>query len=39
MDSMTPKELDRDEPITEDSRIKRIAKGSGTTIAEVKILL
>ena len=39
MDSMTPDELDRDQPITEDSRIKRIAKGSGTSIMEVKILL
>ena len=39
MDSMTPKELDSDEPITEESRIKRIAKGSGTSIAEVKILM
>lgn len=39
MDSMTPDELDRDQPITEESRIKRIAKGSGTSIMEVKILL
>ena len=39
MDSMTPDELDRDAPIIEDSRIKRIAKGSGTSIMEVKILL
>lgn len=39
MDSMTPEELDRDQPITEESRIKRIAKGSGTSIMEVKILL
>ena len=36
---MTPEELDRDSPISEDSRIKRIAKGSGTSIMEVKILL
>ena len=39
MDSMTPKELDQDDPMTDESRIKRIAKGSGTTIVEVKILL
>lgn len=39
MDSMTPKELDQEEPLNEQSRIKRIARGSGTTIAEVKILL
>ena len=39
MDSMTPKELDQEEPLNEESRIKRIARGSGTTIAEVKILL
>ena len=39
MDSMTPEELDRDSPITEESRIKRIAKGSGTSMMEVKILL
>ena len=39
MDSMTPDELDRDSPITEESRIRRIAKGSGTSIMEVKILL
>lgn len=39
MDSMTPDELDRDAPITEESRLKRIAKGSGTRIEEVKILL
>ena len=39
MDSMTPKELDQDEPMTDESRIMRIAKGSGTTIVEVKILL
>lgn len=39
MDSMTPAELDRDQPITEDTRIKRIAKGSGTSIFEVKVLL
>lgn len=39
MDSMTPDELDRDTPITEDSRIRRIAKGSGTSIIEVKVLL
>ncbi len=32
MDSMTPKELDQDEPMTDESKIKRIAKGSGTTI-------
>lgn len=32
MDSMTPEELDRDQPITQESRIKRIAKGSGTSI-------
>ena len=32
MDSMTPDELDRSSPITEDSRIRRIAKGSGTSI-------
>ena len=38
MDSMTPKELDN-EAITEESRIRRIAKGSGTTILEVKTLL
>ena len=36
---MTPDELDRDAPITEESRLKRIAKGSGTRIEEVKILL
>lgn len=39
MDSMTPEELDRDGPINEENRIKRIAKGSGTSVAEVKILL
>lgn len=39
MDSMTPGQLDRDQPITEQSRIKRIAKGSGTSIFEVKTLL
>ena len=39
MDSMTPDELDKDQPITEESRIKRIAKGSGTSIFEVKVLL
>ncbi len=39
MDSMTPKELDRDENMTEDTRIQRIARGSGTTVGEVKILL
>lgn len=39
MDSMTPDQLDRDAPIVEDSRLKRIAKGSGTRIEEVKILL
>ena len=39
MDSMTPDELDRDAPIVEESRIKRIAKGSGTSVMEVKILL
>ena len=39
MDSMTPEELDRDNPITEQSRIRRIAKGSGTSIIEVKVLL
>jgi signal recognition particle subunit SRP54 len=38
MDSMTAKELDCEVPIDE-SRIKRIAKGSGTSIMEVKILL
>ena len=31
--------MDRDAPITEDSRLKRIAKGSGTRVEEVKILL
>jgi signal recognition particle subunit SRP54 len=36
---MTPGELDRDQPITEESRIRRIAKGSGTSEMEVKILL
>lgn len=39
MDSMTPDELDRDSAITEPTRLKRIAKGSGTRIEEVKILL
>ena len=39
MDSMTPTELDSDNPIAEDSRLKRIAKGSGTRVEEVKILL
>ncbi len=39
MDSMTPKELDQEEAMNDDSRIKRIARGSGTSIAEVKILL
>ena len=39
MDSMTPDELDREEAIKEESRIRRIAKGSGTSVAEVKILL
>jgi signal recognition particle GTPase len=39
MDSMTPEELDKDHPITEESRIKRIAKGSGTSVFEVKVLL
>lgn len=38
MDSMTAKELDCEVAIDE-SRIKRIAKGSGTSVAEVKILL
>ena len=32
MDSMTPEELDRNSVITEESRLKRIAKGSGTRI-------
>ncbi len=36
---MTPDELDRDQPIVEESRIRRIAKGSGTKIAEVISLL
>ena len=39
MDSMTPEELDRDTPLNEDSRLKRIARGSGTRVEEVKILL
>ena len=39
MDSMTPEELDRGTTIVEESRLKRIAKGSGTRIEEVKILL
>jgi len=38
MDSMTAKELDCESPI-DDSRIVRIARGSGTSVAEVKILL
>jgi len=32
MDSMTPDELDRDTPLTEDTRLKRIARGSGTRV-------
>ena len=39
MDSMTPEELDRDHPISEESRLRRIAKGSGTRVEEVKVLL
>lgn len=39
MDSMTPEQLDKDQPITEESRIKRIAKGSGTSVFQVKVLL
>ena len=38
MDSMTPEELDRDKVITEETRLRRIAKGSGTRVEEVKIL-
>lgn len=36
---MTPEELDRDAPLNEESRLKRIARGSGTRVEEVKILL
>ena len=32
MDSMTPDELDSDKPLVEDTRLKRIAKGSGTRV-------
>jgi signal recognition particle subunit SRP54 len=32
MDSMTPEELDSDKPLVEDTRLKRIAKGSGTRV-------
>ena len=39
MDSMTPDELDKGTTIVEESRLKRIAKGSGTRVEEVKILL
>lgn len=39
MDSMTPEELDRGNTITEESRLRRIAKGSGTRVEEVKVLL
>ena len=39
MDSMTPEELDRDHPINEESRLKRIARGSGCRVEEVKVLL
>lgn len=39
MDSMTPEELDRDTPLNEESRLMRIARGSGTRVEEVKVLL
>ena len=38
MNLMTAKELDPEVPIDE-SRMKRIAKGSGTSIFDLKILL
>jgi len=39
MDSMTQKELDSGTPLNEESRLKRIARGSGTRVEDVKMLL